>query len=152
MSDAEYKFTEGYVRQRFEGGKCVEQRFKAVDQVHWEDGSGGLIPDPKHEDVYQPFDMVQPSGMVRPSFEALLTRIERKLDGVIDQLEKQKASGNIPDDSRSVLMGLELSDGGLIQYPDEDDKAIRRVDAHGNLEDVRRPGDEGYDEWRKLFP
>ena len=45
---------------------------------------------------------------------------------------------------------VEMSDGGSFEPPD-DEGAIRRLDAHGNCEDIRRPGEEGYDEWRELF-
>lgn len=46
--------------------------------------------------------------------------------------------------------GIELSDGGIIEPPD-DDGTIRRRDIHGNTEDVLRPGDDRYEEFKALF-
>lgn len=57
------KITDGYVEQIFEDGKCVGQRFVACGDVSWEEGDDyNLIDAPDWaNDVYQPFDMIQPT-------------------------------------------------------------------------------------------
>lgn len=46
--------------------------------------------------------------------------------------------------------GLEC-DGGVLLWPDEDDGTIRFQDDSGNTGEVRRYGEEGYDDWILRF-
>jgi hypothetical protein len=46
--------------------------------------------------------------------------------------------------------GIPFDDGSTLEWPDCDG-TIRRLDPSGGCDEERRPGDEGYDEWRDLF-
>lgn len=47
--------------------------------------------------------------------------------------------------------GIEFDDGRVLEWPDCDG-TIRCLDPHGDCEQVRRPGDDGYEDWLALFP
>ena len=65
MSDKKVlKITNGFVIQTYEGTKCVEQNFVAGDPVDYENVDGDPV-DPIKDEIYQPFDMVQPGIQYR---------------------------------------------------------------------------------------
>ena len=47
--------------------------------------------------------------------------------------------------------GYTLEDGGIIEWPEDDSKTIRRLDKDGNTQEVRLHTDPDYIEWANLF-
>ena len=62
--------------------------------------------------------------------------------------EKRERSRKVMD--MNDLSDIELSDGGVIEAPDESGE-IRRRDVNGNTMEVRRPFEEGWDAWAEWF-
>lgn len=48
-----------------------------------------------------------------------------------------------------TMQEIELNDGGAIEHVG--DGELRRCDVHGNTEEIRRVGDENWQEWADLF-
>lgn len=76
-----------------------------------------------------------------PRESRTMTEREVAFTKMADEWSAEDESGD--DETESAFADVELSDGGVIEAPD-DDGTIRRRDVHGNLEEVLEPGSERY--------
>jgi hypothetical protein len=84
-----------------------------------------------------------------------LTSLEAHLlleDNVAELKEVRNLAQEIATDYDNFTdEGIELSDGGVIEFPETDDGSIRRRDIYGNTMEVRLYGDDGYWEFFDYF-
>jgi hypothetical protein len=86
------------------------------------------------------------------SLRDILTEIHHiAWENDIDMDELNEGANEVFEEEISMFVEISLDDGGVLEAPTVEDRAIRRRDIHGNCEEIRNPGDPNYQEWFNLF-
>ena len=110
------KFTDGCVEQTFEDGKCVRQRFIAIDGVSYEDRFGDVLP-PEKVEAFQKSGAYQTFDMLQPDTEIIVAAQDVSVWPAHCKPGNKKDSEDVPDSESRVDIEIIVS-GGLITSVD----------------------------------
>jgi len=100
------KTTYGFVTQRYDGNKCVEQEFIASDQVDY-DEDDLLTPCEGGNEEYFPFNMEQPeTAREKRVREALYSYLRANLSDINEAAAEIYDLGEVTTDELNILFGI----------------------------------------------